>query len=102
MKQVYKKKPEYLDVVFVADDSQSIKEVYELAGVTGADITFNENGERVINITKVSPEENISIPVNYVVFKDKKSGKLVATPQEKLLQFYDLYNGEVLEPDVKE
>ena len=50
MKQVYKKKPEYLDVVFVADDSQSIKEVYELAGVDNASIKFNENGERVISL----------------------------------------------------
>lgn len=101
MKQVYKKKPEYLDVVFVADDTQSIKEVYELAGVTGADITFNENGERVINIMRPSPEENISIPVGYVAFKDKKSGKLIAMPQEKLLQFYDVYNDEVIEPETK-
>ena len=40
MKQVYKKKPEYLDVVFVADDTTSIKEVYELAGVDNASIKF--------------------------------------------------------------
>lgn len=99
MKQVYKKKPEYLDVVFVADDTQSIKEVYELAGVKGADITFNDNGERVINIMKPSPEENISIPVGHVVFKDKKSGKIICMPQEKLLQFYDVYNDEVVEEE---
>ena len=92
MKQVYKKKPEYLDVVFVADDSQSIKEVYELAGVDNASIKFDENGERVISL---DPDTNI--PVNYVVFKDKKSGKLIHMPQEKLLQFYDLYDGEKIE-----
>ena len=92
MKQVYKKKPEYLDVVFVADDSQSIKEIYELAGVDNASIKFNENGERVIFL-----DENTNIPVGVVVFKDKKSGKLVVMSQEKLLQFYDLYNGEKVE-----
>ena len=87
MKQIYKKKPEYLDVVFVADDTSSIKEVYELAGVINASINFDENGERVITL-----EDNTKIGINDVVFKDKKSGKLVVMPQEKLLQFYDLYS----------
>lgn len=87
MKQVYKKKPEYLDVVFVTDDSQSIKDVYEVAGITGASISFDDAGERVITL-----EDNTKIGINDVVFKDKKSGKLVVMPQEKLLQFYDLYN----------
>lgn len=97
MKQVYKKKPEYLDVVFVADDTTSIKEVYELAGVNNATITFDENGERVISL-----DGDTNIKVGMVVFKDKKSGKLVHMPQEKLLQFYDVYNDEVIEPEVKE
>ena len=92
MKQVYKKRPEYLDVVFVADDTQSIKEVYEVAGVINASINFDENGERVISL-----DENTNIPVGVVVFKDKKSGKLVVMTQEKLLQFYDLYNDEKVE-----
>ena len=68
MKQVYKKKPEYLDVVFVADDTQSIKEVYEVAGVINASINFDENGERVINL-----DDNTHIKVGMVVFKDKKN-----------------------------
>ena len=89
MKQVSQKKPEYLDVVFVADDTSSIKEVYELAGVSNASINFDENGERVITL-----EDNTKIGINDIVFKEKKSGKLVVMPQEKLLQFYDLYNGE--------
>ena len=101
MKQVYRKKPEYLDVVYVKDDTQSIKEVYELAGVTGADITFNDNGERVINIMKSSPEENISIPVGHVLFKEKKTGKLVCMPQDKLLQFYDIYDSGELKKEEK-
>ncbi len=92
MKQVYKKKPEYLDVVFVADDSQSIKDVYEVAGMTSAAITFDENGNRVIIL-----EDGTKIGINDIVFKDKKSGKLVVMPQEKLLQFYDLYDGEKVE-----
>jgi hypothetical protein len=92
MKQVYKKKPEYLDVVFVADDTQSIKEVYEVAGVDNATIKFDENGERLISL-----DAETSIPVGSVVFKDKKSGKLIHMPQEKLLQFYDLYNDEKVE-----
>ena len=92
MKQVYKKKPEYLDVVFVADDTQSIKEVYEVAGVDNATIKIDENGERLISL-----DAETSIPVGSVVFKDKKSGKLIHMPQEKLLQFYDLYNGEKVE-----
>lgn len=89
MKQVYRKKPEYLDVVFVADDTQSIKDVYEMAGVENANIHF-EHGERVITL-----DDNTNIPVGQVVFKDKKSGKLVVMAQEKLLQFYDIYNDEV-------
>ena len=89
MKQVYRKKPEYLEVVFVADDSQSIKDVYELAGIPGASISFDDVGERVITL-----EDGTKIGINDIVFKEKKSGKLVVMPQEKLLQFYDLYNGE--------
>lgn len=92
MKQVYKKKPEYLDVVFVADDTQSIKDVYEMAGVSGASISFDDAGERIITL-----EDGIKISVNDIVFKEKKSGKLVVMPQEKLLQFYDLYDGEKVE-----
>ena len=87
MKQIYKKKPEYLDVVFVDDDTSSIKEVFELAGISNASINFDENGERVINL-----DENTHIKVGIVVFKDKKTGKLACMSQEKLLQFYDLYN----------
>ena len=89
MKQVYRKKPEYLEVVFVVDDSQSIKDVYELAGIPGASISFDDAGERVITL-----EDGTKIGINDIVFKEKKSGKLVVMPQEKLLQFYDLYNGE--------
>jgi len=97
MKQIYKKKPEYLDVIFVADDSQSIREVYEMAGVTEASITFDEKGERVITIARSGSEDNLNIYIGMVVFKDKKSGKIVAMSQEKLLQFYDMYNDEVVE-----
>lgn len=89
MKQVYRKKPEYLEVVFVADDSHSIKDVYELVGIPGASISFDDAGERVITL-----EDGTKIGINDIVFKEKKSGKLVVMPQEKLLQFYDLYNGE--------
>ena len=92
MKQIYRKKPEYLDVVFVVDDTQSIKDVYEVAGITNASISFDDTGERVITL-----EDGIKIGINDIVFKDKKSGKLVVMPQEKLLQFYDLYNGEKVE-----
>lgn len=94
MKQVYKKKPEYLDVVFVADDTTSIKEVYELAGVDNASIKFDENGNRVIVLN-----DDTKISINDIVFKEKKSGKLVVMPQEKLLQYYDVYNEEVLDPE---
>jgi len=97
MKQVYKKKPEYLDVVFVADDSQSIKDVFEIAGISSASITFDENGNRVIDL-----ESGERIMINNVVFKDKKSGKLVVMPQEKLLQFYDIYEDEVLDKKLGE
>ena len=89
MKQVYKKKPEYLDVVFVADDSQSIKDVYDVAGITNASISFDASGERVIIL-----EDGTKIGINDIVFKEKKSGKLVVMPQEKLLQFYELWTPE--------
>ena len=56
MKQVYKKKPEYLDVVFVADDTQSIKEVYEVAGVINASINFDENGESIFSEEFTKPD----------------------------------------------
>ena len=81
MKQVYKKKPEYLDVVFVADDSQSIKEVYELAGVDNASIKFNENGERVISL-----DENTNIPVEQVAVE---AG---FTNYRQMLRFFDKNN----------
>ena len=97
MKQVYKKKPEYLDVVFVADDTQSIKDVFEVAGVTSAPVTFDENGERIITL-----DGDQKVAINNVVFKDKKSGKLVVMPQEKLLQFYDIYEDEVLDKKLGE
>ena len=88
MKQVYKKKPEYLEVVYVADDTQSIKEVFEVAGVTSAPINFDESGVRVITL-----EGDVKVPVGNIIFKDKKSGKVITLPQEKLLQVYDLYEG---------
>lgn len=90
MKKVYKKKPEYLDVIEVQDDTQSIKEIYEMAGVKNAGISFDENGERVITL-----EDGTRILNGMVVFKEKKSGKLVATPKEKLLQFYDPYEEDI-------
>jgi len=84
-------------VVFVADDSQSIKDVFEIAGISSASITFDENGNRVIDL-----ESGERIMINNVVFKDKKSGKLVVMPQEKLLQFYDIYEDEVLDKKLGE
>lgn len=95
MKQTYKKKPEFLEVIYVDDDTQSIKDVFELAGVTSAPINFDENGLRVITL-----EGDMKVPVGNVIFKDKKSGKLVTIPQEKLLQVYDLFSGEQNEPQV--
>lgn len=95
MKQVYKKKPEYLDVIEVQDDTQSIKEVFEVAGVPSAGISFDENGNRFITL-----EDGTRIGVGVIVFKDKKSGKLIVMPKDKLLQFYDLYEEDVT-PEVK-
>ena len=86
MKQVYKKKPEYLAVVYVGDDTQSIKDVYDVVGSTSINISFDENGERVINL-----DGDVKVTVGMVLFKDKKTDKLVCMPQEKLLQVYDLY-----------
>lgn len=98
MKQVYKKKPEYLEVVFVNDDTQSIKDVFEMVEVKTATIGFNDNGERFIAL-----EDGTTINIGMVVFKDKKSGKVIAMPEEKLLQFYDLYVPDKgIEQDPKE
>lgn len=96
MKRSYKKKPEYLEVVFVNDDTQSIKDVFEMVEVKTATIGFNDNGERFIAL-----EDGTTINIGMVVFKDKKSGKVIAMPEEKLLQFYDLYSieGELVEPN---
>lgn len=99
MKQIYKKKPEYLDVVFVADDSQSIKDVLEIAGVKSVPVYFDENGNRVICIEPEEGKGDQKVNINDVVFKEKKSGKLVVMPQEKLLQFYDIYDDEVLDKE---
>ena len=95
MKQVYKKKPEYLDVIEVLDDSQSIKEVFELAGVPSAGISFDEKGNRFITL-----EDGTRIGVGAIVFKEKKSGKLVVMPKDKLLQFYDPYVEDIT-PETK-
>ena len=92
-KNDYKVNNDHFVSTSTADDTQSIKDVYEVAGVSNASINFDENGERVINL-----DENTHIKVGMVVFKDKKTGKLACMPQEKLLQFYDLYDDEVVEP----
>ena len=97
MKQVYKKKPEYLDVILVEDDTQSIKEVFELAEVSSAPVGFDENGNRVITL-----DGDMKVPVGNVIFKDKKSGKLVTIPQDKLLQAFDIYEDEVLDKKLGE
>lgn len=94
MKQRYKKKPEYLDVVYVADDTQSIKDVFELAEVTSAPINFNSDGVRVITL-----EGGQEVPVGNVIFKDKKTGKLVTLAQEKLLQAFDLFDSPEMHQD---
>ena len=94
MKQVYKKKPEYLEVVLVQDDTQSIKDVFEIAEISSAPINFNENGVRVIDVS-----DELKVPVGNVVFKEKKSGKLVTIPQDKLLQVYDVYDSGKDEPE---
>ena len=94
MKQVYKKKPEYLEVVLVQDDTQSIKDVFEIAEISSAPINFNENGVRVIDVS-----DELKVPVGNVVFKEKKSGKLVTIPQDKLLQVYDVYDSGEDEPE---
>lgn len=89
MKQVYKKRPEYLDVVEVLDDTQSIKDVYEMAGVKNASITFDDGGNRIITL-----EDGTQINIGSLVFKDKKSEKLVVTTKQKLLQFYEFFSDE--------
>lgn len=83
MKQIFKKKPEYLETVYIEDDTQSIKDVYELAGVERANVTFNTDGDRIIEL------DDLQIKTGMVVFKDKKSGKIIAMAKEKILQFYD-------------
>lgn len=89
MKQVYKKRPEYLDVVEVLDDTQSIKDVYEMAGVKNASITFDDSGNRIITL-----EDGTQINIGSLVFKDKKSEKLVVTTKQKLIQFYEFFSDE--------
>lgn len=88
MKQMYKKKPEYLNVVEVLDDSQSIKDIYEITESFSGIVSFDEEGNRVVTL-----DDGTKIPVGVVVFKDKK-GSLVVIPKEKLLQVYDPYEGE--------
>ncbi len=87
MKRVYKKKPEYLDVVEVYDDSISIKEIHEMYGIESSSITFDNEGNRVIVV------EDVNIPVGSVLFKDKK-GSVIVVNRDKILQLYDVYEGE--------
>lgn len=87
MKKVYKKKPEYLDVVEVYDDSTSIKEIHEMYGIESSSITFDSDGNRVVVV------DGVNIPVDSVLFKDKK-GSVIVVSREKILQIYDVYDGE--------
>ena len=87
MKRVYKKKPEYLDVVEVNDDSVSIKEIHEMYGIDSSSITFDSDGNRIVSV------DGTNIPVGSVLFKDKK-GNVIVVDREKILQLYDVYDGE--------
>lgn len=87
MKRVYKKKPEYLDVVEVYDDTTSIKEIHEMYGVESSSITFDSEGNRVVIV------DDANIPVGSVIFKDKK-GNIIVIEREKILKVYDVYDGE--------
>lgn len=87
MKRVYKKKPEYLDVVEVYDDTSSIKDIHEIYEVETSSITFDDEGNRVIVI------DGVDIPIGSVLFKDKK-GSVIVVNKEKILQIYDVYEGE--------
>lgn len=87
MKRVYKKKPEYLDVVEVYDDSASIRDIHEMYGVETSSITFDSDGNRVVIVN------GASIPVGSVLFKDKK-GSVIVVDKEKILQLYEVYDGE--------
>lgn len=87
MKRIYKKKPEYLDVVEVYDDTSSIKDIHEIYGVETSSITFDDEGNRVIVI------DGVDIPIGSVLFKDKK-GSVIVVNKEKILQIYDIYEGE--------
>ena len=87
MKRVYKKKPEYLDVVEVYDDSTSIKEIHEMYGIESSSITFDSEGNRVVVV------DGVNIPVGSVLFKDKK-GSVIVVGRDKILQIYDVFDGE--------
>lgn len=89
MKRVYKKKPEYLDVVEVYDDTSSIKEIHEIYGVESSSITFDSEGNRVVIV------DDANIPVGSVVFKDKK-GNVIVIEREKILKVYDVYDSETI------
>lgn len=89
MKRVYKKKPEYLDVVEVYDDTSSIKEIHEMYGVESSSVTFDSEGNRVVIV------DDANIPVGSVVFKDKK-GNVIVIEREKILKVYDVYDGETI------
>ena len=52
-------------------------------------MSFDSDGERIITL-----EDGTVIPVGVIVFKDKKSGKIIVMPKDKLLQFYDEYKEE--------
>lgn len=87
MKAVYKKKPEYLDVVEVYDDTTSIKDIHEMYGVETSSITFDGEGNRIVVV------DGVNIPIGSVLFKDKK-GSVIVVSKEKILQIYDVYDCE--------
>lgn len=87
MKRVYKKKPEYLDVIEVYDDTSSIKEIHEIYNVETSSITFDNDGNRVVVV------DDVEIPLDSVLFKDKK-GSIIVVNKEKILQIYDVYDDE--------
>lgn len=87
MRQTYKKKPEYLDVVKVNEDKDSIQELVEFLGVSIEDVSvkYDLNWNRIIIIG------DLTISTGQIVFKDKND-KSVVIDEDKLLKFYDLYS----------
>lgn len=84
MRQVFKKKPEYLNAVVIRDDKETLQDVVDFLELNpdSIEVKYDNEWNRIIKVA------NLELKLSQVLFKDKK-GANVVMDMDKLLKFYD-------------